>query len=358
VYGLCDIEPGITEDVRAAVWQQSGGHPFIAQYILHHLWLRGAKSNFANVYPDDVARIAGKFIRTDGFHHIQGWKAEIDDIGLQVYRHFAEHEGWINEDDLISSMHQTGDEIRRGLVALCYHGLLTHDEDWQCFHRTSEIWRSWYLSNYFTSEGRFYPGRENTDYRSKRGYVFCIGVQTYNNLRHLKTPLWDAQDIHRIFVDNGYTLELLLTDTKATKQRISEGLNWLAHQAQPDDTVIIYFSGHGVQLLGGLNPGEYLCPIDASLDRPNETLISSNELNKALQSINAQQILLFLDACRSAGVLKSRQPTISARSGLSDEAYQQLSSPQTHLSRVIGAFSIFRQPGPSGSGNDTVRVRS
>jgi hypothetical protein len=157
----------------------------------------------------------------------------------------------------------------------------------------------------------------------------CIGVQSYRNLEHLAKTRQDAEDMHNLLATNGYDPDnlLLLLDDDATWQKIDSGLNWLAHEASEEDTVVIYFSGHGVQRIGGFKGGEYLCPVEASLD-DNDTLISSVELNSALRSINAGQIVLFLDACRSAGLLDSRIPSIHARAGLSTNEYHQLSQAQ------------------------------
>jgi uncharacterized caspase-like protein len=119
--------------------------------------------------------------------------------------------------------------------------------------------------------------------------------------------------------------------SRGSRNCSEKGLNWLATEARPADTVVIYFSGHGIQMMGSSYAGEYLCPVNASLE-PLEniplTMLSSVGLKTSLESIKAGQIFLVLDACRSGGIIESRFPQISARAGLSDQGYDQLAQAQ------------------------------
>jgi hypothetical protein len=48
----------LPEEAAAATWIQSGGHPFLAQYLLHHLWNQGIHL----ATKSKVEEMAGKFL--------------------------------------------------------------------------------------------------------------------------------------------------------------------------------------------------------------------------------------------------------------------------------------------------------
>ena len=66
--------------VAEAVFLQSGGHPFIAQYLLHYLWAMG----FHEATVPDTERFARQMrqIRSGDFHD---WWMSVGDGGRQAY---------------------------------------------------------------------------------------------------------------------------------------------------------------------------------------------------------------------------------------------------------------------------------
>ena len=118
----------------------------------------------------------------------------------------------------------------------------------------------------------------------------------------------------------------LLLDEQSTKPSISNKLSWLADHAKSDDTVIISFSGHGAQILGGFWPGEYLCPVEATLDKIEGSLVSDEEFTASLRAIQAGRLVVFLDACHAGGVGEPKDPSMEIKAGLSEKAYTRLLS--------------------------------
>jgi hypothetical protein len=154
-------------------------------------------------------------------------------------------------------------------------------------------------------------------------YAIMIGIAAYRHLRSLSKTTTDAHDLHDLLAQSGYhpaNLALLL-DGQATKAAISDKLDWLARRAEPDDTVVIFFSGHGAQLVGGFWPGEYLCPVEAALDKVKDTFISDEEFTTALQAIHAGRLVVFLDACHAGGIGEPKDPTMQVKAGLSEATY-------------------------------------
>ncbi len=104
-------------------------------------------------------------------------------------------------------------------------------------------------------------------------------------------------------------------------------------QAQPEDAVIFYFSGHGT----AAEDRFYLIPHDlgytgsrskldrAGLDSILSHSISDLELEEALKSVDADQLLLVIDACNSGQALNAedqRRGPMNAR-GLAQLAYEK-----------------------------------
>ena len=159
-----------------------------------------------------------------------------------------------------------------------------------------------------------------------QAYALFIGIAAYRHLRPLSRTTTDARDLHDLLAQSGYpTANLaLLLDEQATKATISDKLDWLARRASPDDTVLIFFSGHGAQRIGGFEPGEYLCPVEADWYNLRATAISDEELTTALRAIRAGRVVVFLDACHSGGVGEPKDAALQVKAGLSEAAYARL----------------------------------
>jgi uncharacterized caspase-like protein len=154
-------------------------------------------------------------------------------------------------------------------------------------------------------------------------YAIIIGIAAYRHIRPLTKTATDARDLYDTLLQNGYSPSnmFLLLDEQATKAAISDKLDWLARRVGPNDTVVIFFSGHGAQLIGGFWSGEYLCPVEATLDKVKDTFISDEEFTMALRAIRAGRLVVFLDACHAGGVGEPKDPTVQIKAGLSEAAY-------------------------------------
>ena len=159
-----------------------------------------------------------------------------------------------------------------------------------------------------------------------KGFALLIGVASYLYINPLEKTKIDAQDLSDVLMHNGYLPENvhLLLDQEATKMAISEKLDLLANLSSEEDTVIVFFSGHGLQRVGGFNRGEYLCPVEAKISDLESSCISSNQFTDALSAIKAERLVVFLDACHSGGVGEVKDPNLRMKGGLSEQGYAQL----------------------------------
>ncbi len=166
------------------------------------------------------------------------------------------------------------------------------------------------------------------------GRALVIGISEYQNEEVANLPsivAKDATDIYSLLVDRdrcGYDSNRvkLLTNKDATTQNIREKLDWLASESLPNETVVIFFSGHGVRVGPKNSEVNYLVPYDFDYDDLESKAIASSELTQALSKIKAQRVLVLLDACHSGGTgeVKSNLPDNVMKSGLNRKMYESL----------------------------------
>jgi hypothetical protein len=155
-------------------------------------------------------------------------------------------------------------------------------------------------------------------------WAVVIGIGTYESqaIPRLRFTVPDADAIYRtLIVTAGFKKEnvLLLTD-KAERKPTLRNIKWalgtfLGRSAKKDDTVFIFFAGHGapeVDPRGIERDGlaKYLIPVDADPDDLYSTALPMDELQTIFGRIEADRVVAFLDACYS-GAAGGR--TFSAR---------------------------------------------
>ena len=178
------------------------------------------------------------------------------------------------------------------------------------------------------AEPAFTPSPAGPTVSLPNAYALLIGIGDYRHMRPLAKTTIDARDLYELLPQVGYPAAnlALLLDEQATKAAINDKLDWLARRAGPDDTVLIFFSGHGAQRIGGFEPGEYLCPVEADWYNLRATAISDAELTTALRAIPARRAVVLLDACHSGGVGGPKDAGLTVKAGLSETAYERLAA--------------------------------
>lgn len=167
----------------------------------------------------------------------------------------------------------------------------------------------------------------------KQGRALIIGVANYTDVSPLPAAVLndahDTADVLRSPDYCGYLNEnvTVLTDKEATLEGIRTALADLASSALPDDTVTIFFSGHGARLGTTADPVSALIPYDTKLSDLVETSLGEAEFSQALANIKAARLLVILDACHAGGAatLKAHagEPIVG---GFDEKALQRLAS--------------------------------
>ena len=126
----------------------------------------------------------------------------------------------------------------------------------------------------------------------------------------------------------------VLRNSEASKSRVLEELQAIARRAQPEDSVVVFFSGHGT----GDGARYYLLPHDfgyagpraGSDERARDAIrthaISDEDLERALESLQAGVAAIIIDACESGLIVDAasdwRRGPINSR-GLAQLAYEK-----------------------------------
>ena len=164
------------------------------------------------------------------------------------------------------------------------------------------------------------------------GHAVVIGVANYRNARPLPdSVLNDARDFASVLKAKEYcgyderNVHLLL-DGDATLERIRAALASVAGASGPDDTVAIFFSGHGARLGDPADPESALLPVECDPRTLDTTSLSEPEFSAALQRFDAQRLLVLIDACHSAGAgsFKAAQAAEPPALGYSEKSLGRL----------------------------------
>ncbi|MEN3335277.1 MAG: hypothetical protein V7641_4642 [Blastocatellia bacterium] len=137
-------------------------------------------------------------------------------------------------------------------------------------------------------------------------WAVVIGVSSYKNLPadvQLKFPHRDAEEFAAFLRSpqgGGFPSSQIkvLLNQDATLAAVRTALGtWLARSAEPEDSVYVFFAGHGV--VEGDRDG-YLLAYDSDPQNLYATALSVDELNKVIsERLHTRLVVLFTDACHA-----------------------------------------------------------
>ncbi len=157
------------------------------------------------------------------------------------------------------------------------------------------------------------------------GHALLVGVGA-----NLPNTIDDAQGIAGILCDQercAYPSNQVqtLTGEGAGRGQILAALDKLAQSTTTDDTVLVYYSGHGYRVNSTTGEAFYLLPFGYDLQRLHRTAISGTEFTARLRAIPARKLLVLLDCCHAGGVGEVNAPGVTlAKAPLPPEALSLL----------------------------------
>lgn len=137
----------------------------------------------------------------------------------------------------------------------------------------------------------------------RRRFAVLVGNNRYvTPIPALETPIADVSRIAELLRTRfGYEARIV---KDAGKAAIIEALNQIAAQAGPEDSVLLFYAGHGY-LLDEVRMG-YWIPVDASV-KTAQGWISNSDISKLLAAIPARQVILISDSCYSGSLTKEQK---------------------------------------------------
>jgi len=150
---------------------------------------------------------------------------------------------------------------------------------------------------------------EAVDVRPNNKWALIVGIDQYlsANWPALQGSVNDAILLREVLINSlGFDASRvnLLTNEKATQVSIVSGLRDIVAKAQPDDLVLLYFSGHAARLpnpMGYEQQGRWfvLCPQDTQVT--GQGLLAFPLVTGILSELKARQIVFIVDTLNSAG---------------------------------------------------------
>jgi hypothetical protein len=141
--------------------------------------------------------------------------------------------------------------------------------------------------------------------------VLAIGIDDYDKtsgFNPLKTCSNDALEVQNAFLDvwqlnadKGRVWTLTSEGSPVpSKGEIIKAINRLASMIEPNDRLLLYYSGHGHRIKDGSGTERfYIVPQDAYDDTDPEALIDFHKVVEILKKSEAKQQILIIDACMS-----------------------------------------------------------
>jgi len=130
-------------------------------------------------------------------------------------------------------------------------------------------------------------------------WLFIIGIDTYIKWPQLKTAVNDAKAVKEVLLSR-YHFEkehlIELYDEDATRKNIISKLRYLANNIREDDSLVIYYAGHGH--LDSITKSGSWVPVESGTQDAS-AWISNNDIKDYLKvdAIKAKHILLISDSC-------------------------------------------------------------
>ena len=135
---------------------------------------------------------------------------------------------------------------------------------------------------------------------SGKYHALIIGNNNYEYLPQLQTAINDAKAVDRLLREQyGFTTTVILD---AGRSQIMNGFNKVREQLGPEDSLLIYYAGHGEfdKAVGKA----YWLPTDAKPDNDTDWIIVDN-ITSNIKRMSSRHILVVADSCYSGTLTRN-----------------------------------------------------
>ncbi len=169
----------------------------------------------------------------------------------------------------------------------------------------------------------------------KNVWAVVIGIDSYQNVRHLKYAAKDATAFYQYLIEKiripQENVSLLLNE-QAHLYKIRSILGThLKRKAGKNDMVMIFFAGHGATEKDALSPDgdgleKYILPYDADLKDLYASALPMSEVSKIFSRIYSERLIFIADACYSGASGGRTIGVPGMRANISDAFMDRISS--------------------------------
>ena len=151
--------------------------------------------------------------------------------------------------------------------------------------------------------------------QAEKRLALVIGIDDYQEVPKLQKAVGDANAIAAKLSTLGFTVA---TSFNADRRKLNLALANLYKQIEPGDTVLIHYSGHGVEIQGQnyLLPADIPAPESGQVDLLKAESLSLSTLVETLGDKGASVRILIIDACRDNPFAKSGKRSLGGTRGL------------------------------------------
>lgn len=133
-------------------------------------------------------------------------------------------------------------------------------------------------------------------------YALVIGIEDYDNVEKLDTPINDATKVSNILEQQyGFAVTKVVN---ADNVSVMEAINNLNQQLTEKDNLLIFYAGHGVRLNNDNVESGYWLPVNADAPPRDTNWISNEFITRHLARLKAKRVLVVADSCY-AGLISS-----------------------------------------------------
>jgi Caspase domain len=154
---------------------------------------------------------------------------------------------------------------------------------------------------------------------AEKKLALVIGINDYNEIPKLEKAVGDAQAVGQTLSGLGYEVTTALN---VDRRSLNLALSKLYASVEPGDTVLVHYSGHGVQIENDnyLLPADVPAPTDGNAELLKSESLRLLTLIDTLGQKGAGARILIIDACRDNPFATGGKRSIGGTRGLANVA--------------------------------------
>jgi len=175
--------------------------------------------------------------------------------------------------------------------------------------------------------------------------ALIIGINDYqdDNIPDLQTAVPDARAVADLLrASYGFRDVTLLLDRQADGTSVIRAMRRLANKSKKNDSVLIYYAGHGD--LDKLTKDGYWIPANATASDPF-TYIANGNIQQLVRAIPARHVLLVADSCFSGSLFGAARAMPSI---IDDKYYSSLFKEKSRWGMTSGNLTPVSDSGSGG----------